>query len=459
MPGDSTTAGGVDEVEPVQQGSTNWANEEWVVDIRNELDQLLHDGPTALQERFSKKRSVIYKVPDLLKNLNNKAYEPQMVSFGPYHYGKEHLMPMEKRKHTMLLDFLQESGKPLESYVNALAPVVQDLKNFYDALEPHWHEDTSGFLKLMVRDGCFMLHILDSESRHLFNGLYFLGNLETAGIKRDILLLENQLPMLVLLKIDQVRNGGEPREEFIQELVLDSWGFWSRTPLRMGKCLHVLDLYRKTLIWDEKYVSDPGEFGQTLQFWSAIELTEAGIRLEPSFTVKQGRISFNADDGVLRLPCLELDHATESTFLNLIAFDSLHVGDLRGEVTSFIYFMRQLIKTPRDVSVLISRRILVNNGIGSDEAIVQLFDSLFKEAPILNLYTLKMILVYYRIWYYRNKPHNRLRAYAAYLVHAYHESTNWNPLAFWSILAAILLFILSFLQTLYTLYPYYHPRK
>ncbi|KAI8541449.1 hypothetical protein RHMOL_Rhmol08G0061700 [Rhododendron molle] len=480
MPGDSITAGGVDhkvepvqqgitnwvleirnelngvdEVEPVQQGSTNWAKEEWVV----EIDQLLRDGSTARKRyRYSEKRS-IYKVPDLLKNLNNKAYEPQMVSFGPYHYGKEHLMPMEKRKHTMLLDFLQESGEPLESYFNALAPVVQELKDFYDALEPRWHGDTSGFLKLMVLDGCFMLHILDSESRHPFNGLYFLGNLETAGIKRDMLLLENQLPMLVLLKIDQVRNGGEPREKFIQELVLESWGFWSRTPLRMGKCLHVLDLYRKTLIWDEQYVSDTGEFGQTFQFWSAIELTEAGIRLKPSFEIMQERISFNADDGVLTLPRLEVDHATESTFLNLIAFDGLHVGDLRGELTSFIYFLRQLIKSPRDVNVLISNRILVNNGIGSDEAIVQLFDSLSKEAPILNPYTSKMIIVYYRIWYYRNKPQNRLRAYAAYLAHAYHESTNWSPLAYWSILAAILLFILSFLQTWYTLYPYYHPHK
>ncbi|KAI8541443.1 hypothetical protein RHMOL_Rhmol08G0061100 [Rhododendron molle] len=457
MQGDSITAGGVDEVEPVQQGSTNWANEEWVLEIRNELDQLLHDGPTALQERLSKKQSMIYKVPAHLKNLNDKAYEPQMVSFGPYHYGKEHFMPMEKLKHTMLLDFLQEPGEPLESYVNALAPVVQDLKDFYDALDPSWHGDnnTSRFLKLMVVDGCFMLYILGELGNLGRPSVPFLGDLETAGIKRDMLLLENQLPMLVLLKIDQVRNGGEPREESIQEIVLSSWGFGTQPPL-MGKSLHVLDLYRKVLIWDEKYVSDTGSAGITSQFRSAIELTEAGIRLEPSYLITQGRIAFNSDDGVLTLPRLEVDHATESTFLNLIAFDGLHVGDLRGEVTSFIFFMRQLIKSPRDVHVLISSGILYN-GIGSDEAIVQLFDSLSKDSPIHNPYTSKMYFdVYVRIRNYCCKRQNRLRAY---VVHAYHESTNWSPLAYLSILAAILLFILSFLQTWYTLYPYYHPRK
>ncbi|KAI8541444.1 hypothetical protein RHMOL_Rhmol08G0061200 [Rhododendron molle] len=454
MLGDSITAGGVDEVEPVQQCSTNWANEEWVLEIRNELDQVLHDDPTPLRKRLSKKRSMIYKVPALLKNLNNKAYEPQMVSFGPYHCGKEHLKPMEKRKHTVLLYFLHESGKPQESYVNALAPVVQDLKDSYDALDPRWHGDTSGFLKLMVLDGCFILHILDCVYRDKVD---FLGDLETAGIKRDMLLLENQLPMLVLLRIDQVRNDGKLREDFIEKCVLQFLGFMTWGPLRMWKCLHVLDMYRKVLIFDEKYVGDTGSPRRAFRFWSAIELTEAGIRLEPSYEVEQGSLAFNANDGVLKLPRLEVDHATELTFLNLIAFDGLQAGDLQGEATSFIYFMRQLIKTPRDVSVLISSGILANNGIGSDEAIVQLFDSLSKDSPIHNPYTSKMYFdVYIGIGDYRRKPQNRLRAY---VVHAYHESTNWSPLAYLSILAAILLFILSFLQTWYTLYPYYHPRK
>ncbi|KAE9466487.1 hypothetical protein C3L33_01621, partial [Rhododendron williamsianum] len=451
---DGSSSSEVESVLAVQQCTTN---QEWVVQIRYEAErvELLDDGSisTAL-DRYSKKRS-IFKVPALLKNLNDKAYEPQLVSFGPYHYGKEHLMPMEKCKHNTLLHFLKRSEKPLQSYVDALVPMVQDLKDCYDVLPPSWRADTSKFLKLMVLDGCFMLRILGGNFSKNWPGPVF-GDMETAGIKRDMLLLENQLPMLVLVKIDQVQNGGELRQEFIQKHVpLRYFSFWPRS---VAKCLHVLDMYRKTLIWDERYVSEnlPTLPGQTHEFWSAIELTEAGIRLKPSFEIMQERISFNADDGVLTLPRLEVDHATESTFLNLIAFDGLHVGDLRGELTSFIYFLRQLIKSPRDVSVLISSRILVNNGIGSDEAIVQQFDSFSKEAPILNPYTSKMIIVYYRIWNYRNKRRNKLRAY---LVHAYHESTNWSPLAYLSILAAILLFILSFIQTWYTIYPYYRPLK
>ncbi|XP_058180331.1 UPF0481 protein At3g47200-like isoform X1 [Rhododendron vialii] len=449
---DGSSSSEVESVLDVQQWTTNRANQEWVVQIRNESERvkLLDDGSisTAL-DRYSKKRS-IFKVPALLKNLNDKAYEPQMVSFGPYHYGKEHLMPMEKRKLNTLLHFLKRSEKPLESYFNALVPVVQDLKDFYDALHPSWNADTCGFLKLMVLDGCFMLRILGGNLSEYWPGPVF-GDMETAGFKRDMLLLENQLPMLVLAKIDQVQNGGELRQEFIQNRVaVRYFGIWPRP---VGKALHVLDMYRKTLIWDVRYVSEnpPTFSGQTHAFSSAIELTEAGIRLEAGET-----ISFHKDDGVLRLPRLEVDHATESIFLNLIAFDGLHAWGFQGEVTSFIYFMRQLIQSPRDVRLLISSRIL-ENGIGSDEAIIQLFDSLSKEVPILNPFTSKMFNdVYEPILDYRRKPQNRLRAN---LVQAYHESTNWSPLAYLSILAAILLFILSFLQTWYTIYPYYRPRK
>ncbi|KAG5534885.1 hypothetical protein RHGRI_022864 [Rhododendron griersonianum] len=446
---DGSSSSEVESMLAVQQCTTN---QEWVVQIRNEAErvELLDDGSisTAL-DRYSKKRS-IFKVPALLKNLNDKAYEPQMVSFGPYHNGKEHLMPMEKCKHNTLLHFLKRSEKPLQSYVDALVPMVQDLKDCYDALHPSWNADTSGFLKLMVLDGCFMLRILGGNFSKNWPGPVF-GDMETAGIKRDMLLLENQLPMLVLVKIDQVQNGGELRQEFIQKHVpLRYFSFWPRS---VAKCLHVLDMYRKTLIWDERYVSEtPPTFSvQTHAFWSAIELTEAGIRLEAEET-----ISFHKDKGVLRLPRLEVNNATESIFLNLIAFDGLHAWGFQGEVTSFIYFMRQLIQSPRDVRLLISSHIL-ENGIGSDEAIVQLFDSLSKEVPILNPFTSKMFNdVYKPIQDYRRKPQNRLRAY---LVHAYHESTNWSPLAYLSILAAILLFILSFLQTWYTIYPYYRPRK
>lgn len=104
------------------------------------------------------KRS-IYRIPASVTDINKRAYKPQIVSFGPYHNGTENLKAMEEHKHRALLHFLKRSNKPLESFVDALTPVVQDLKDAYDQLDPKW-QDIDKFLELMIVDGCFVLEIL-----------------------------------------------------------------------------------------------------------------------------------------------------------------------------------------------------------------------------------------------------------------------------------------------------------
>ena len=100
-----------------------------------------------------------------------------------------------------------------------------------------------------------------------------------------------------------------------------------------------------------------------------MELQEAGIRFEAIETgIKTGgpdRISFK--DMVLCLPVLVVDDTTESTFLNVIAFERLHVG-VGNEVTSYVYFMGKIINSVRDVILLKSNGI-IKNAIGSEEAV------------------------------------------------------------------------------------------
>lgn len=177
----------------------------WIVEVNDDLRNLV-DSSTEV-ERWSKRS--IYKLPACVTDLNEKAYKPQAVSFGPYHHGEEHLKPMEDHKRRALLHFLKRSKKPLELYVNSLSEVNQDLKDSYDSLDPSWQHDTSNkFLKLMILDGCFMLEILRTATQTLddyasndpifsnHGKLYFMPY-----IMRDMLMLENQLPMLVLEKL------------------------------------------------------------------------------------------------------------------------------------------------------------------------------------------------------------------------------------------------------------------
>ncbi|KAF2320799.1 hypothetical protein GH714_030909 [Hevea brasiliensis] len=105
---------------------------------------------------------------------------------------------------------------------------------------------------------------------------------------------------------------------------------------------------------------------------SATKLNQAGIQFQKSKTRCLDDISFQS--GVLKLPVIVVDETTESIFLNLIAYESLHV--LAGtEVTSYFILMRSIIKDKQDVALLHSKGI-IQNGLESDQEVAKLFNSL-----------------------------------------------------------------------------------
>lgn len=238
--------------------------------------------------------------------------------------------------------------------------------------------------------------------------------------------------------------------EFVNKLILK---FCSpNTDIsEMGRCLHVLDVYRKSLLGEDprpnsaRSVDRASGSGDEI-IRSATELYEAGIRFKKSTSgsLKVKDVSFSGG-GVLRLPVIVVDDATESMFLNLIAFERFHVG-AGNEITSYIFFMDNIIDNAKDVALLHSSRI-IQNAIGSDKAVAKLFNSLSKDITLDP--ESRLDVVQKRVSDYCKKPSNQWRAN---LIHTYFR----NPWAILSLIAAIFLFALTIAQTIYTIYPYYH---
>ncbi|XP_041012618.1 UPF0481 protein At3g47200-like [Juglans microcarpa x Juglans regia] len=426
----------------------------WVIDVNDGVKKM---GDTSKGRQQWEKHS-IYEVPATVKDLNKKAYMPQTVSFGPYHHGEAHLKRMEEHKHRALLHFLRRCGKPVESCLDALDKVVQDLKDSYEPLDPKWADDTAGFLKMMTLDGCFMLEILrasvdesndyDSKdpifSKH--GKLYIMPH-----IRRDMLMLENQIPMRVLEQLLEVEKGfndvNNPVKDkkSVNQLVLKSW-FPKPHYSDMGDSLHVLDVYRKSLLQQKgnhkkkhegrPLVQDKPSGDEIVR--SATELNEAGIRFKVNKNASLKDITFAG--GVLRLPLIIVDDATESIFLNLIAFERFHVG-AGNEITSYIFFMDNIIDNAMDVALLHSSGI-IQNAIGSDKAVAKLFNSLSKDITLDPESSLDV--VHKMVSEYCKKRLNRWRAN---LIHTYFR----NPWAILSLIAAIFLFALTIVQTVYTI--------
>lgn len=217
-------------------------------------------------------------------------------------------------------------------------------------------------------------------------------------------------------------------------------------------CLHILDMYRKSLLVDDQNPKKhktraapnrPHQGGEEI-IRSATELNEAGIRIEKSKTRSLKDISFH--HGVLKLPLVVVDDALESLYLNLIAFERFHVG-AGNEVTSYIFFMDNIIDSARDVSLLHSCNI-IQNALGSDKAVANLFNSLSKDITLDPASSLDE--VHKQVSAYCQKAWHQWRAN---LMHTYFT----NPWAILSVIAAIFLFALTIIQTIYSVLAYVDP--
>ncbi|KAI8528285.1 hypothetical protein RHMOL_Rhmol12G0138000 [Rhododendron molle] len=182
---------------------------------------------------------------------------------------------------------------------------------------------------------------------------------------------------------------------------------------------------------------------------STTEISEAGIILRKSKSQSLRDISFKG--GELRLPPIVVDDTSESMFLNLIAFERLHVGVGNG-VTSYIFFMDSIIHSAKDVSLLHDKGI-IQNAIGNDKAVAELFNSISKNATLDQASSLAVVLR--EVHKYCKKRWNnwRLNLYLSYF--AFLAKRPWWR---FSVGLALFLSVLTILQTVYTMLSYYLPK-
>lgn len=189
----------------------------WVVEMEN---MLVGTGRSVEMARWSKPS--IYRVPEWVKNMTTDgqaAYRPFLVSLGPFHHGEDHLAHMEEHKRRAVLHIVKRSGKPLREFSATIEGVADKLLDAYDNLDDRWRKaDRHLFVKMMVLDGCFLLEMLKglsikkapddyapNDPVFSVHGILCLW----VGIRCDMLVIENQIPLLALYKLEEIWRGTE----------------------------------------------------------------------------------------------------------------------------------------------------------------------------------------------------------------------------------------------------------
>ncbi|XP_021737830.1 UPF0481 protein At3g47200-like [Chenopodium quinoa] len=168
--------------------------------------------------------------------------------------------------------------------------------------------------------------------------------------------------------------------------------------------------------------------------YTAKQLNDAGVTFVAGETDNPLDVTFV--NGILRISKLNIYDETESHLRNLVYFEQCHY--LKDTYfIDYIFFLDQLIDTVEDVEVLVKNKIICND-LGSDDDVVKLFNNIGKN-----------VIVSWKNYYDVSDDLNRYASTRRHKWMAILRSKYFNhPWTILSVIAAIILFVLTLLQTI-----------
>ncbi|XP_048553769.1 putative UPF0481 protein At3g02645 [Triticum urartu] len=453
----------------------------WVVDMEKKLE----DAELPAKVERCPKHS-IFRVPPQFKAVDSSLYKPRTVSLGPFHHGDEDLKPMEVHKLRAVHRLLDRTNckTNIAELFAAVEEVAQELEDAYMDLDGEWRgkENRGKFLQMMITDGCFLLEVMraaedlgkkpDERGDHIFSwqGMEHLKPF----VQRDMLMVENQLPLRLLETIVAAGSGTSPNAALINSMVLRflEGKYAPEGTNQLG--LHPLDIYRTTLLkaaqkplgndggtGDAKVMTPPAHHdivsSRRIVPRSAWKLSRAGIWFVHKKTSYLDDIEVD-DKGKLQMPILQLDDSTAYRFRNMMAFEAGH-DDTGKDVTAYVRFTRDLLDSAEDVRLL-TRKGILEHDLDS-EAVRRLIRGLARDtsppAVGTQLWRVRgdVEYGYRRDLYGRNRV--RLFLYESWAdLRSNHLRSPWTILA---LLTATLLLVADILQAVYTVKSYHGPDK
>ncbi|KAG9443320.1 hypothetical protein H6P81_014660 [Aristolochia fimbriata] len=403
----------------------------------------------------------IYRVPCHLLLRNEKAYKPNLVSIGPIHHGEPQLSPMEEHKYRALSQFLKRSKKNVDDFKASMKDCVQQLMESYEKLDEEWLDEDK-FLELMVLDGCFVLEILrvftfDKSLGYSPNDPIFGARGTSTVINilvQEIVMLENQLPFLVLEKLLAVENRiSTDSGKYLNDLLsIVGDDICTKDKPAAFSRLHIVDFLRN------KIIGTPSENNRpeidTIGIESATEYKKAGIAFAENDSNFLSDIKL--ENNILRLPVFEQCTFSEVIWFNVWAFECLHAG-LTKDISAYICVMARLLRSTDDVAILHSNGLISVTTFGENQEVVELFKSLYNCIDFRVRGDLLYVIMEVNAYHTRStkKWKRRIREWSLHLKLTYFRSP-WTVL---SLFAATLLIGLTVWQTVYTTLSYYNPRS
>ncbi|XP_031737062.1 UPF0481 protein At3g47200 [Cucumis sativus] len=444
------------------------------------IDKMLEGLP-----RVNPKCNTIYQVPKELREINDKAYVPQFISIGPFHYRtRKDLIANEHYKLQGFFNFLGRisiinSHIQLleENQVNISSKVL--VEKSHDWVKEAWNcyaepikMKDEEFIIMMLVDACFIVEFFllyygsFHEDGKLFNAelsLFYYGVFYE--ILLDLIKLENQVPFFLLqnlfdlmpkdkVDISSIIGGYKDSPISLIDLtymVLKEFGFvreYKINNLYHKNPKHLLDFLSFYFLpvppnnWNRKFDHVKISKQWRLSPPTTTELCEAGVTIKVA--KRKNNLCFmniSFKNGVLEIPPIVIEGTFEVLIRNVLAFEIFPAGNQKKYAIQYVTFLDDLISTEKDLCLLVKAGVIINDTGGSDKEVSELFNSLTKlvTTPLPSYFddTSKALRVHC------DGSWNKAKAS---LKHSYFN-TPWAIISFF---AATFLIILTILQTIFS---------
>ncbi|KAK9066781.1 hypothetical protein SSX86_014104 [Deinandra increscens subsp. villosa] len=340
-----------------------------------------------LPTQTSNSSASIYRVPDRLRSVEPKAYEPNIVSIGPYHHGAAHLQAMEDTKWKFFHG-LFNPGKPDRPNLNA---VVNKLKEMEQEARGCYSEDlkisSKQFISMMLLDSCFIVELL--RENDFSKNSVLIRRWMLPVLQRDLIMLENQLPMFVLNNVYELTRSStcESAEsenvglkdlalQFFEPMIYKDTDSPKNGDFRVegDSGSHFLELFRAS-ICPTKVVHSEFLDKEPHMFRSVTELKESGVKLKKAEKCQPLDVSFKK--GVLKIAPVSMDDYRFTLFRNMVAFEQCHFA-CKPHVTAYVFFLDRLINSAEDIELLHYNGVMQHT-LGGNKQAARLVNRLCKE--------------------------------------------------------------------------------
>ncbi|KAJ9554750.1 hypothetical protein OSB04_009364 [Centaurea solstitialis] len=313
------------------------------------MNTRMQKSPKILRKYAGKKSCCIFRVPQSLADSSNKkAYEPQIVSIGPYHHGDKDLEMIQEHKWRFLNGFIARTGKSLGFFLNVILSMEYEIRESYS--ESIEHVGSNDLAEMMVLDGVFLIELFRKvgmlipidQDDPIFSMLWV-----PPLLKRDLLKIENQIPFFGNIYLTFFRAS------FIKT--------------RDGNPVAIKG---NEILEHEPYLK---------LIASATNLDHFGVLLKANDRV-DSFLDIKFQRGILLIPQINMDGFFIAFLFNGVAFEQCHVNCSK-DITTYFVFLGCLINNSTDLDML-SQTKIIKNCFGEDKEVVKFFNSVGKDLVI-----------------------------------------------------------------------------